>query len=76
MPKHKGMRHGDPDRGPPMLEGAHHWDKGYTSDNEYFAPQGVYPDDHQRGNAYMEHQNEICHRDSKKLNREKFTKIA
>ena len=73
MPKAK---HSDPDRGPPMHEGAHHWDKGYTSDEEHFSPRGVYPDDHHRGNRYMEHQNEIVHRDSKKLNREKFSKIA
>ncbi len=78
MPKHKsgGIKQSNPDRGPPMLEGAHHWDKGYTSDEEYFSPRGVYPDDHMRGNSYMKMQNEIAHRDSKKLNREKFSKIA
>lgn len=72
----RSMRAGDPDKGPAMMEGAHHFDKGYVSDEDYFSPRGVYPDDHQRGNRYMEKQNEIAHRDSKKLNREKFTKIA
>lgn len=72
----KSIRQRDPDRGPPMHEGAHHWDKGYESDEEVFSPRGVYPGDRQRGNAYMKHQNEIAHRDSKKLNREKFSKIA
>lgn len=82
MPKHghnssgHSVKGSDPDRGPPMHEGAHHWDKGYMSDEEHFSPKGVYPDDHMRGNAYMKHQNEIVHRDSKKLNREKFSKIA
>lgn len=72
----RSIKQKDPDRGPPMLEGAHHWDKGYDSDEETFSPRGVYPGDSQRGNAYMKHQNEIAHRDSKKLYREKFTKIA
>ena len=66
----------DPDRGPPMIEGAHHWDKGYQSDEETFSPRGVYPGNHQRGNPYMKLQNEIVHKDSKKLNRGHFTKIA
>lgn len=70
------MHKGNPDKGPQMQEGAHHFDKGYTSDDEHFNPKGVYPDDHQRGNDYMKTQNEIAHRDSKKLNRGKFTKIA
>ncbi len=77
--KHRADGHSikskNPDRGPPMIEGAHHFDKGYESDEEYFSPRNVYPDDHQRGNEYMQHQNEIAHRDSKKLNREKFSKI-
>lgn len=66
----------DPDRGPPMHEGAHHWDKGYDSDNEHFSPRGEYPGDHERGNPYMKLQNEIVGKDSKKLRREKFSKIA
>ena len=77
MPHDKTSRmKSDPDRGPPMMEGAHHWDKGYVSDDETFSPKGVYPDDHQRGNPYMKLANEIAHRDSKKLNRGHFTKIA
>lgn len=70
------MKHSDPDRGPKMIEGAHKFDKGYESDEDYFSPRGVYPDDHERGNKYMMKQNEIVHRDSKKLNSGKFTKIA
>lgn len=72
----KGPKHSDPDRGPPMKEGAHHFDKGYVSDEDHFSPRGAYPQDHERGNDYMKLQNEIVHRDSKKLSREKFTKIA
>ena len=70
------MRDSDPDKGPPMLEGTHHWDKGYDSDEEHFSPRGEFPDDHERGNRYMSMQNEIVSRDSKKLTRGKFTKIA
>lgn len=72
----QSIKNKDPDRGPPMHEGAHHWDKGYESDEETFSPRGAYPDNHMRGNPYMKLQNEIVHRDSKKLNREKFSKIA
>lgn len=68
--------HGDPDKGPPMHEGAHHWDMGYKSDNDHFSPRGEYPGDHERGNHYMNLQNEIVKRDSAKLRREKFSKIA
>ena len=74
--KSQSMRQGDPDRGPPMMEGAHHFDKGYVSDEEHFSPRGVYPDDHHKSNRYMQMQNEIAHRDSKKLNGDKFSKIA
>lgn len=82
MPKERSradahsIKQKDPDRGPPMIEGAHHWDKGYDSDEEHFSPRSAYPDNHMRGNPYMNLQNEIVHRDSKKLNREKFSKIA
>lgn len=78
MPKQKSssLKNRNPDRGPAMHEGAHHFDKGYESDEAHFSPRGVYPGSHQRGNEYMKHQNEIVHRDSKKLNREKFSKIA
>lgn len=75
-PLSDGLRKKDPDRGPPMHEGAHQFDKGYVSDEEYFSPRDAYPGDHERGNQYMKHQNEIVHRDSKKLKREKFSKIA
>jgi hypothetical protein len=73
MHKLKGS---DPDKGPQMIEGAHKFDRGYESDEDHFSPRGAYPDDHERGNRYMDLQNEIVHRDSKKLNSGKFTKIA
>lgn len=66
----------NPDKGPRMIEGEHSWNKGYESDNETFAPQNVYPGDMQRGNQYFDLQNKIVHRDSKKLNSNKFSKIA
>jgi len=66
----------NPDRGPPVMEGAHQFDKGYESDEEHFSPRGAFPDDDERGNPYMKLQNEIVGRDSKKLKRSKFTKIA
>ena len=74
--KSMSMKSKNPDRGPPMLEGAHHYDKGYESDENYFSPRKEFPEDHERGNSYMMMQNEICSRDSKKLKRGKFTKIA
>lgn len=70
------LKGSNPDRGPKMIEGAHHFDKGYESDHEHFSPSKEFPGDEERGNAYMKHQNEIVGRDSKKLRREKFTKIA
>ena len=72
----ESIKRQNPDRGPPMIEGAHHFDKGYDSDENYFSPPDAYPDNHMRGNPYMPLQNEIVHRDSKKLNRQKFSKIA
>ena len=78
MKHHKGP-HGDPDKGPPMLEGAHHFDKGYQSDEKEFSPlagQDSPTHGHQRGNAYMKHQNEIARKDESKIKRGKFTKIA
>lgn len=71
--KDMGKNH-NPDRGPPMMEGAHHFNKGYTSDDEYFDPH--YGKDHERGNDYMPMQNERCHKDTKKIERSKFSKIA
>ena len=72
--KHSGM-HGNPDKGPQMHEGAHHFDKGYTSDEKHFNPY-TESDDNYRGNPYMKLQNEIVHRDTKKLKANKFSKIA
>jgi hypothetical protein len=71
----KEMMKKDPDKGPPMLEGAHHYDKGYESDHSYAQPEGAYPGSSERGNRYMMHQNEIVSRDGKKLERSKFSKI-
>lgn len=78
---HGSVRHpdGDPDRGPPMLEGAHHFDKGYMSDEKEFSPlAGSNHDthDHQRGNHYMKLQNDAVHRDDAKIRKGKFSKIA
>lgn len=67
-------KHGDPDKGPPMIEGEHHYDKGYQTDNENL-PEG-YPDNHQRGNRYTMLKNEISSRDSKKLEASKRKKIS
>lgn len=75
MSKHNKGPHGDPDKGPPMLEGAHHFNKGYVSDEKHFSPDS---DMHsqERGNKYMKMQNEIVHRDTRKLKANKFSKIA
>jgi hypothetical protein len=67
----------DPDRGPPMQEGAHHFDKGYHSDEETFQPASYPPgDDHYRGNDYFKMRNDVIKKDSKCLERNKFTKHA
>jgi len=70
------MKDSNPDRGPAMKEGPHHYNKGYVSDSEHFSPDAGKSDDHYRGNQYMKLQNEIVHRDDKKVTRGKFTKIA
>lgn len=77
MAKHKSMER-DPDKGPRMIEGAHHFDKGYTSDNEHFAPtQNMWPyDDEYRGNRYMDLNNGWQKKDAGKLSRSKFSKVA
>jgi len=71
----RGSHHGDPDRGPPMHEGAHHWDKGYQSDEKEFSPE-THAYAHQRGNQYFKMQNEAVKKDSAKISRSKFSKIA
>jgi hypothetical protein len=71
--KMKGM---NPDRGPPMMWGEHKFDKGYESDADVFARSSSYPGDEQRGNEYVQMNREIIHRDTKALNRDKFSKIA
>jgi hypothetical protein len=78
MSKGKGP-HGDPDKGPPMLEGAHHFDKGYSSDEKHFSPLAGSNSEthgHQRGNHYMKMQNEAVMKDEKKIKRQTFSKIA
>lgn len=67
---------GNPDKGPKMQEGAQSFDKGYVSDSEHFSPQAGKNGDDYRGNQYMKLQNEIVSRDSKKVTKDKFTKIA
>lgn len=78
----KGEREGgrlkatNPDKGPPMLEGQHYFDKGYESDGDVFKRNESYPGDEQRGNEYVKMAREMVTRDSTKLKRSKFTKIA
>jgi hypothetical protein len=72
----KGIKSKNPDKGPRMMEGAHSFDKGYVSDEEYaMGPKG-YPADQERGNEYLKMAHEIRSKDSKKLQRSKFSKIA
>ena len=59
-----------------MKEGAHKYDKGYTSDSEHFSPDAGKSDSDYRGNMYMKMQNEIVSRDNKKMSKDKFSKIA
>ncbi len=66
--------HGNPDKGPPMMEGRYVYDKGYTSD--YETSHGGYPEGHMRGNNYLHLQNEILKKDRERLSRDKFSKIA
>jgi len=66
--------HGNPDKGPAMIEGSYSYDKGYKSDNEM--SHGGYPETKMRGNEYLKMQNEILAKDRAKLAREKFSKIA
>lgn len=71
------MKGHDPDRGPPMHEGAHYFDKGYHSDEEEFSPtRNEFPGHEMRGNAYFEMNNEWQKKDAGKLGRSKFSKIA
>lgn len=63
------------DRGPPMLTGEHHFDKGYESDSEVFDRSKSWPADDQRGNQYVTNNKEIISKDSAKLKRSKFSKI-
>lgn len=77
MPKHSNsLKHSNPDRGPPMMEGAHHFDKGYMSDDESIDPSGQFPGESERGNSYIKLNHEIMSKDSAKLKRSKFSKIA
>jgi hypothetical protein len=71
----EGMKGKDPDKGPPVVEGAYMFDKGYKSDNDHFAPPGAFPQDEERGNRYMKNQNDIVARDSSKMRKQKFSKI-
>jgi hypothetical protein len=66
----------NPDTGPAMRWGEHHFDKGYESDADVFKRNESYPGDVQRGNEYVRNNREIISRDSKKLKRSEFSKIA
>ncbi len=72
----KGLMKTNPDKGPQMLEGQHYFDKGYDSDSEVFLRGSSYPGNEQRGNEYVKNNQEIIRRDSKKLKRSEFSKIA
>lgn len=81
MPKSReGAKHlkgTNPDRGPPMMEGAHHFDKGYDSDEDTFSPtRHEFPDNEMRGNAYFQMRNPSQKMDAHKLARSKFSKQA
>ncbi len=67
---------GDPDRGPQMREGEQKFDKGYMSDDEYALGGEKFPSKKERGNNYMPMRHEIDRKDSAKLARSKFSKIA
>ncbi len=71
-----GLKKTNPDKGPQMLEGQHYFDKGYDSDSEVFLNSSTYPGNEQRGNEYVKNNQEIIRRDSKKLKRSEFSKIA
>jgi hypothetical protein len=68
------IKNSDPDKGPRMMEGAHHWNKGYQSDNEMTG--GAFPEKHMRGNRYLHLQNEISREDATKIERSKRHKIS
>jgi len=71
------LKHSNPDKGPAMHEGAHHFDKGYDSDEETFSPTNhMFPDNDMRGNEYMKLNNEWQKKDAGKLGRSKFSKTA
>jgi len=71
------LKRSNPDKGPPMLEGAHKFDKGYDSDDEVFQPtKNMFPDNDMRGNEYMKDNNEWQKKDAVKLGRSKFSKFA
>ena len=70
------MKRTNPDKGPEMIEGQHYFDKGYDSDSEVFKRSSSYPGNEQRGNDYVRNNREIIERDSKKLKRSEFSKIA
>lgn len=66
--------HKDPDRGHQMKTGELPFDKGYETSNKNLSHG--FPEAKERGNRYVEMQNEYMSKDSKKLARSKFSKIA
>lgn len=71
----KKEMHSNPDRGPAMEFGQHHFDKGYESDADVWKRKESYPGDEQRGNDYRDANREIITRDSTKMRRQEFSKI-
>lgn len=73
----KALKSSNPDKGPKMIEGAHHFDKGYDSDDDMVVPtKHMFPDNDMRGNSYMKLNNEWQKKDAGKLGRSKFSKTA
>lgn len=65
---------GNPDKGPQMKEGEHHYDKGYKTDSGSLSKG--YPVKGERGNDYKALQDKAQNSDAKKLAANKFSKVA
>lgn len=64
----------NPDKGHQMKTGDLPFDKGYETSNKNISH--AYPESKERGNRYVDLQNDYMGKDSKKLARSKFSKIA
>lgn len=69
-----GSKNNDPDKGNPMNEGEMRFNKGYEEQHGNESP--YFPKRGQRGNDYTALQNKIKSRDTSKISRGMFTKIA